>query len=322
MKELTLLQLSSDSRFGRGLSDDARIKLTMRDADAQHALVASLQTDYLADDLDPPTDAAAWSEARVAAWFEAGGCEPDYPQMVESEVSIPRDGKEPLNGKILLPSATAECKAGLVWASANPGKRFGAEHMDSAVPAAIAAECARVGLPLLRFDYAGVRGSGSSSEYQSDQPYHPTASDDVAAAVRHFRRSTGCIALAVGGHSMGANAIMPCCRDGELAAIISCGTGPLVYKFMPLAVRESVAANQRQEHSALPMDTPKLFVVGEEDKMSTRDAMEALLSVVPPPHQLELVSRATHNLEGHEQDAAERIVAFVRAAVGAMGTPK
>jgi alpha/beta superfamily hydrolase len=45
----------------------------MRSADAHADLVASLQDEWLADDLEPPQASIGWDESRLRAWFENGG---------------------------------------------------------------------------------------------------------------------------------------------------------------------------------------------------------------------------------------------------------
>ena len=52
--------------------------------------------------------------------------------------------------------------------------------MDSTIPTAVAAACRRARLPLLRFDYSGVRGSGGGKAYDGSQPFHPAAEPEVA----------------------------------------------------------------------------------------------------------------------------------------------
>ena len=69
----------------------------MRDSDAHRALVASLQSDFMADDLDPPPESIGWDEERLQAWFENGGWEASQLALTEKDVSIPRaDGSAPL----------------------------------------------------------------------------------------------------------------------------------------------------------------------------------------------------------------------------------
>jgi alpha/beta superfamily hydrolase len=288
-----------------------------RDPAEHRALVSELQADYLADDLEPPAEATEWSRIRLAQWFEAGGQEAHVPQpaMEERLVTIPRAQGGPLNGKLL---AQGKPTFVLVWASANPGKKFGSEHMDSAVPSAVAEECRRTGVALLRFDYSGVRGSGGGGAYDESQPYHPHARSEFSDAVA-FLRDSGCHSVAVGGHSMGASAMCEAAADADVEAIVSCGTGPLVYKFMPPAAQADVRDGVLRDVCAFPVEVPKLFIVGANDVMSPAVAMEALIQGVEEPKSLEVVPGCAHNFEGKENELAARIVQFaaqVKASVG------
>lgn len=286
----------------------------MRDTVAHDALIASLQSDYAAEDLVPPPESASWSEERLGKWFENGGeelsCSVDV-VLEEKACSIPRaNGAAPLKGKLLWPQGQSRAAVGLVWCSANPGKQFGAEHMDSAIPTAIAKECHARGLALLRFDYGGVRGSGESGEYDSGTSFHPNA-NSAADEAFVFMRGLGCAAIAVGGHSFGANAMMTPAATRTPAAIVSSGTGPLVYKHVPdPAAQEKLRANNLSKVRALPSGVAKLFINGESDKMSPRDEVQRLTENCPEPKTLAFVPGA-HNFEGHVAAAAEQIVRFV-----------
>ena len=74
--------------------------MASRDAHAHATLVASLQADNMADDLEPPAESITWPEERLQAWFENGGVEEEVigssSALVEKEVTIPRaDGSAP-----------------------------------------------------------------------------------------------------------------------------------------------------------------------------------------------------------------------------------
>ena len=56
---------------------------------AEHTLlVRSLQSELLADDLDPPHASHFWSEDDLRAWFEAGGTFPDPDEREKPELII------------------------------------------------------------------------------------------------------------------------------------------------------------------------------------------------------------------------------------------
>ena len=291
--------------------------MASRDAYAHAALVASLQADNMADDLEPPTESIGWPEERLQAWFENGGVEEEVigsssALMIEKDVSIPRsDGGAPLHGLLLWPPGAMRVAAGLVWAPANPGKRFGADHMGSKVPSAVSDACKKAGLPLLRFDYAGVRGSGDPAAYDADKdPFHPTGMECIDDAFL-FMKSQNCSKVALGGHSMGANAMMPVAARRMPAAIVSSATAPLIWRFVPPELAPELKAAKERNIKALPAGVPKLFIVGENDRMSPAKEMEEMVSLTPDPKTSERIAGAGHSHEMYEEEAAKRMVQFV-----------
>jgi alpha/beta superfamily hydrolase len=299
----------------------------MRDPAAHGALVASLQDEYLADDLVPPPAAHAWSESALRTWFESGGesAPPAEPlRLRQASVQIPRAaGEAPLLGELLWPDDGRPVPLALLWCSANPGHRFGAEHMGSPIPAALAQACSSAGMPLLRFNYSGVRGSGGTDDYNlpgvPSKPFHPHSLDEAMAALAFLRRQPGCGAVAVGGHSMGASAATGVSRraheEGQFTvdALVSVGTAPLVVNYLPEGVRDEVTRGMQRDHRSIPARARKLFLVGEGDKMSPAGAMGALLEGVAEPKRLEVLDGgADHSLKGREADAAALILSFLQ----------
>eukprot|EP00966_Prymnesium_polylepis_P238318 5511802-Prymnesium_polylepis.1 len=154
--------------------------MRMRSPDEHVALVAELQAELLADDVEPPSEADEWPEAALRAWLEDGG--PDFTQGLcgghETDCELPRpkfhlcvpgmgsarvpEGP-PLNARLL--TFPERPPLGLVWVCPMP--RFGVEQqlqtMDSPLVQAIRDACVEARVPLLRFDHHGVLGSGGSS---------------------------------------------------------------------------------------------------------------------------------------------------------------
>ncbi len=308
----------------------------MRTSAEHRELIVRLQDEHLADDLEPPADAISWSIERLAAWFESGGEADSSPgaeavqatpttsaalvppppppaaPLVEETVAIPRPNGGPLSGKLLWPAGAPSASRGLVWASANPGKMFGAEHMESKLPSAVARACERAGVPLLRFDYSGVRGSGGGEPYDEMRSYHPSGPSEILAAFEYLHKERGCAATAIGGHSMGANMLMPIAAKCEPAAIITTGIGPAFHRFLPSADEAArVKAEQQRDVAALPSGVPKLFVSGERDRMGPEAELAALCQLAQPPSRVERVGGAKHNFEEHEDEAAELLVKWL-----------
>ncbi|KAL1521575.1 hypothetical protein AB1Y20_021234 [Prymnesium parvum] len=278
----------------------------MRSQQEHLDLLQRLQSELFVDDLEPPRNSIEWSEARLRAWFEAGGVE--AASLRETDVKIPRDGSQPLDGKLLWPQDHSAPALILLWCSANPSKGFGAEHMESNVPAAIATECSTVGLALLRFNFSGVRGSGGC-RLDPSQTFHPTARDEVQMAF-DFLKSRGCKRIALGGHSMGASMLLPTAAKEVPAAVVCSAYGPLVYKVVPHDQREKLRASMLDEVERLPA-VPKMFIVGSNDTISPKHALEEFTMSVKEPKILKCVAGANHNFEGHEHIVARLIVNFV-----------
>ena len=241
---------------------------------------------------------------------------------------IPRStGGKPLHGKLLYPEEMDDvtCPVGLVWCCGNPGTNFGAEHMDDAMPSAMARECRRAGLPFLRFDYSGVRGSGGVTHPDAPQPFHSAGSLEAIDAFR-FMYYRGCSAVAVGGHSSGACTIMSVAAQGDnVAAIVLCGTAPLLARYMQPDVKAPPDGRQYGQKlydvEALPEGVPKLFIVGAEDcrklykqrMLPLRYALDELVYYASEPKTLDFVAGCSHNFEGNEDEAAARVVEFIAA---------
>ena len=142
---------------------------------------------------------------------------------------------------------------------------------------------------------------------------HLSAKEEVAAA-HAYLVSRGAAAIAMGGHSMGASMIVPTAARVNPVAVVSSGTGPLVYRLMPEPSQAKIKADMEAEIGRLP-PVPKLFIVGSKDQMSPANAMEELARCAPGPRRMEYIDGAKHNFEKYEAEAAAMIVDFVLEAL-------
>ena len=239
----------------------------------------AVQAENMADDVDILPEMRHWSRQEVEQYFESGGEERPDMTMVEEHVSVPRaSGGLPLSGWLLWPSDVSEdfCDQitlkpafGIVFNPANPAERLGvrlllrptskqapassclrsdaifmpgsqAYHMDSTLPLALVAACKAARLPLLRYDYSHVRGSGGSSDYEelyggANSTMHPHAADECADAARFMQDR--CSRIAMCGMSLGA-AVMPQKACAKADVFISCSTAPDFVKMFPESQRE------------------------------------------------------------------------------------
>ena len=326
----------------------------MRDAESHARLVASLQDELVADDLDPPTESAAWNEDKLRAWFEAGGNHPtarlttenvlidrrsqafakasENDQYLRFETQRTFQGKAelpPLKGKLTSCTTGASAPFGLVFACPHP--RFlgtTLETMDSPLPAAIAAACEAAGIPLLRYDHPGVGGSGGSDEITRSEstvkanPYIESMAVDCALAVAYMMRHGNCDQIFIGGASMGWSAAMGalrCAVDASCtgAGFISVATSAKMPKFFKMMMPAAAAEETIKvfySNHSLMGDRPKLLINGASDPMM-KDPTD-LEALMPYLHAptLKLVEGADHLFTGKEAQVAELVVDFIRSA--------
>jgi len=285
----------------------------------------AVQAENMADDVDILPEMRYWSRQEVEQYFESGGEERPDMTMVEEHVSVPRaSGGLPLSGWLLWPSDVSEdfCDQitlkpafGIVFNPANPAERLGAYHMDSTLPLALVAACKAARLPLLRYDYSHVRGSGGSSDYEelyggANSTMHPNAADECADAARFMQDR--CSRIVVCGMSLGA-AVMPHKACAKADVFISVSTAPDFVKMFPESQREEFRRQDEAHYTKLAAGMPKLFIVGTRDRFAPKPAMERLLSLTPAPATLHWVEGAKHDLEGFEPAVAQLAVDFVVA---------
>ena len=176
----------------------------------------------------------------MKAVFERGS---DELCASEIRVEIPQSDESlpPLRGRVFwpLPFNVAKAPLGVIWSPANPSKKFGAPTCTSPMPAALYDACASAGLPLLRFDYTGVRGSGGQSYYEdldSTHPVHPPAPGREFADALAFLE-TRCDAVGVVGMSMGSCSMLEAAKLqpaawSKMLALASISTTVAISQFL------------------------------------------------------------------------------------------
>lgn len=164
--------------------------------------------------------------------------------------------------------------------------------MENPVVTTICRAADREGFATLRFNFRGVGASaGEFSDGKDEQ-------EDVSSALHVLAHWPGIDGKkrALVGYSFGASVVLGRLRHYTEARSLVLIAPPIS------AVRDSRMQKDKR---------PKLFLVGEQDRIVTSVALQRALDDVHPPVQFGEIAGADHSLRGHEQDVAERVVSFV-----------
>ena len=165
-------------------------------------------------------------------------------------------------------------------------------NMENPVVTAICKGADREGLATLRFNFRGVGSSeGEFSNGEEEQ-------EDVRAALNVLTHWPGIDGkrTALVGYSFGASVVLGGLRHYKATR------GPVLIAPPISSVRDSrIRRDQR----------PKLFLVGEQDRIVASVSLQRALDDVRPPMQFSEIAGADHSLRGYEEAVAERVVSFV-----------
>lgn len=171
----------------------------------------------------------------------------------------------------------------------HPHPLFGG-NMDSPLVFGICRELAQHGIASMRFNF---RASGA------DAPGMVASATREAAVAFDVIRQWDFVnpnRCAIAGHSFGAAAVLRALPDLSAAKAFVLIAPPLS------AVRESeIAGNTR----------PKLFVVGNRDKLVDAAELQSAVAGIAGPVRLDVLDGADHNLTGHADDVAALTALFL-----------
>ena len=178
------------------------------------------------------------------------------------------------------PSAAVMC---------HPHPLFGGTMHNKVVHAAAEAIVGD-GLPVLRFNFRGVGGSGGAHDGGRGEQ------DDLRAVMDHLARLFPGRRLLVAGYSFGAFvALAVGCRDPRAHALIGIG--------IPVNL---VGLGFLRE-----CRKPLTLVQGDEDMFGPLFQVMALAAVVPGGARVVVVKGAAHNFAGHLDEMARHVAAAV-----------
>ena len=174
------------------------------------------------------------------------------------------------------PSAAVVC---------HPHPLFGGTMHNKVVHAAAEA-IAQAGIPVLRFNFRGVGGSGGAHDGGRGEQ------DDLRAVLDRLETLFPGRPLLVAGYSFGAFiALVVGCRDARARALIGIG--------MPV--------NLVQFEFLRECRKPLTLIQGDEDAFGALPQVMALGAFVPGGARVVAVKGAAHNFAGHLDELARRV---------------
>ncbi len=194
-----------------------------------------------------------------------------------------------LEGVIATPEGLAPPFPGAVLCHPHPAL---GGNMENKVIMALARSLDGAGIATIRFNFRGVGDSqGTFSQGQEE-------AQDVTAALDLFRvwRGINSKRIALVGYSFGAQVILRGLgkfKSAEALVLLS----PPISSFS-----RSLAGTDRR---------PKLFLVGERDRLVRSQALQEQVAAFPQPGGVEVMPRADHSWRGHEEQVAQRVARFL-----------
>ena len=209
--------------------------------------------------------------------------------MRQSAVGIYSTNKMMLDGVISTPTGALTKAAAIVVCHPHP--MLGGS-MDHPIVTAICYQADQMGIASLRFNFRGVESSEGEFSNGENEP------EDLQAALRFIQSFPGVARdrVAVVGYSFGAAIVLKSMAQCKTARSFAFIAPPLA------SVRASIVGTDRR---------PRLFIVGERDRVSLSVELQREMDAMRPPVQFTEIADADHTLGEHELAVAERVVKFL-----------
>ena len=193
-----------------------------------------------------------------------------------------------LEGVLALPEELPQPYPALVMCHPHP--MLGG-NMDNLVVTSVCRAAAEAGFASFRFNFRGVEGS--EGEFKNGDAEH----EDIKSALNMVRRwpSVDGKRIALAGYSFGAGAILRGLRHFKAARSLALIAPPLS------SVEESRIIKDKR---------PKLFVVGQHDRLVSSVELQRALDRVRDPLQFREIAGGDHSLIGLEWEVADEITGF------------
>ena len=200
-----------------------------------------------------------------------------------------------LEGVLALPEELPQPYAAIVMCHPHP--MLGGNMENPVVTSVCRAACVG-GIASFRFNFRGV--DGSEGEFAGGDAVH----EDVKAALNLVRRWPGIDGkrIALAGYSFGAGVILRGLRHFKTARSLLLVSPPL----------SSIAGSRIVKDKR-----PKLFIVGQDDRLVSSVELQRVLDGVREPVQFREIEGGDHSLSGREWEAADEVAGFVRRSLGA-----
>ncbi len=165
-------------------------------------------------------------------------------------------------------------------------------NMETPVIMALARSLDGAGIATIRFNFRGVGDSQGTFSQGVEE------AQDVSAALDLFRDWRGINArrMALVGYSFGSQVILRGLDDFKKAKALVL-VSPPISSF----VGSTIYSDRR----------PKLFLVGERDRLVRPQALQEQAASFPLPGFIEVMPGAYHTWRGHEEEVAERVARFL-----------
>ncbi len=209
--------------------------------------------------------------------------------MIRQTAIAFRSKRLTLEGVLSLPEELPQPFPALVMCHPHP--MLGG-NMDNPIVTSICRGASEAGFASFRFNFRGVEGS--EGEFKGGDAEH----QDVKAALDTMRRWPGIDGrrIALAGYSFGAGIILRGLRHFKRAHSLVMIAPPMS------AISDSRIARDKR---------PKLFIVGQQDRLVSSSELQRALDGVRKPLQFREISGGDHSLNGCEWEVADEVTAFV-----------
>lgn len=166
-------------------------------------------------------------------------------------------------------------------------------NMDNPIVTSVCRAASEAGFASFRFNFRGVEGS--EGDFANGESTH----EDIKAALNIMRNWQGIDGkrITLAGYSFGAGAILRGLRHFKHARSLVLIAPPLS------SISSSPIVKDKR---------PKLFVVGERDRLVSSVRLQRALDSVRDLVQFREVEGGDHSLNGREWKVADEVVRFVR----------
>lgn len=194
-----------------------------------------------------------------------------------------------LDGVLALPEGLTQPCPALVMCHPHP--MLGG-NMDNPVVTSVCRAATEAGFASFRFDFRGVQGS--EGEFTNGDAEH----NDIKSALNIMRRWPGVDGkrIALAGYSFGAGVILRGLRHFKAARSLAFIAPPLS------SIEESRIIKDKR---------PKLFVVGQHDRLVSSVELQRTLDMVREPLQFREIAGSDHSMSGREWEVADEVTGFV-----------